>query len=255
MIRSPLSRTARQPLPGDCPVTWALIIANSLTFLLAYVGVGLLDGELVFTTSSFVQRPWTALTYPVIAGGQIFWILLSAYVLWLFGGSLERAWGPRQYGAFLTLVTIAPALGLWVGSVLTERGTVLFGLGLPLAAIIVTWTSINPSELLLAYFVIPIQARWLGVIVLVLTALSFPFALGIFALAGPAVGLWFLRLGRYGQLLPRRARSPARATRVREGERFTLNPIAALRRWRQRRRFRRLVRTLDPDEHPDQTVH
>jgi membrane associated rhomboid family serine protease len=254
MIRSPFRSAARQPLPGDCPVTWALIIANGLTFLLAFVGAGFPEGELVFTTRTFLQQPWTALTYPLVAGGGIFWILLSAYVLWLFGGSLERAWGPRQYSVFLALVAVASALGLWLGSWLTGRQALLAGLGLPLAGIVVVWTAINPSEVLLAYFVFPMQARWLGLIVLGLTVLSFPFPLGIFALAGPVAALWFLRLGRYAQLLPRGGRSHSRGTRAREQDRLTLNPIVLFRRWRQRRRFRRLARTLEP-EPPDQTVH
>ena len=137
---------------------------------------------------------------------------------------------------------------------LTGRYVLLAGVALPLASIVVIWATMNPSEVLLAYFVIPIQARWLGLIILVLTVFSFPPPLGIFALAGPAVAVWFLRWGRYGHLLPRGGRSPSRGARVREQDRRTVNPIVWFRRWRQRRRFRRLVRTLGPDS-PDQRVH
>lgn len=254
MVRSSFRPPARQPLPGDCPVTWALIIANGLTFLLGFVGAEFLQSGLVYSTGTLLQQPWTVLTYPLVASGSIFWVLLSAYLLWLFGGSLERAWGPRQYVVFLALVAVTSALGLELGSRLTGRDVVLAGVILPLASIVVVWATMNPSEVLLAYFVIPMQARWLGLIVLVLTVFSFPFPLGIFALTGPAVALWFLRWGRYGQLLPRRGRSPSRGARAREQDRLTLNPIAWFRRWRQRRRFRRLVRTLGPDP-PDHTVH
>ncbi len=254
MVRSLYRPTARQPLPGDCPVTWALIIANGLTFLLGFIGSGFLQSALVFGTGTFLQRPWTLLTYPLVAGHDVLWVLLSAYILWLFGGSLERAWGNRQYVVFLALVAVASALGVEGGSMLTGRHVLLAGVGLPLASIVVVWTTMNPSEVLLAYFVIPMQARWLGLIVLVFTVFSFPFPLGIFALAGPAVAVWFLRWGRYGQLLPRGGRSPSRGARAREHDRLTLNPIVWFRRWRQRRRFRRLVRTLGPDP-PDHTVH
>ncbi len=254
MVRSLYRPTGRQPLPGDCPVTWALIIANGLTFLLGFIGSGSLQNALVFGTGTFLQQPWTLLTYPLVAGGQIIWVLLSAYILWLFGGSLERAWGSRQYVVFLALVTVTSALGIEVGSMLTGRYVLLAGVALPLASIVVIWATMNQSEVLLAYFVIPIQARWLGLIILVLTVFSFPPPLGIFALAGPAVAVWFLRWGRYGHLLPRGGRSPSRGARVREQDRRTVNPIVWFRRWRQRRRFRRLVRTLGPDS-PDQRVH
>ncbi len=254
MVRSLYRPTARQPLPGDCPITWALIIANGLTFLLGFMGSGFLQSALVFGTGTFLQQPWTLLTYPLVARDHILWVLLSAYILWLFGGSLERAWGSRQYAVFLALVTVTSALGLEVGSILTGGFVQLAGVALPLASIVVVWATMNPSEVLLAYFVIPIQARWLGLIVLVLTVFSFPFPLGIFALAGPAVAVWFLRWGRYGRLLPRGGRSPSRGARARDQDRRTVNPIVWFRRWRQRRRFRRLVRTLGPDP-PDQTVH
>lgn len=254
MVRSLYRPTARQPLPGDCPVTWALIIANGLTFLLGFMGSGFLETALVFATGTVRQQPWTLLTYPLVAGGYIFWVLLSAYILWLFGGSLERAWGSRQYAVFLALVAVTSALGLELGSMLTGRHALLAGVGLPLASIVVVWATMNPSEILLAYFVIPIQARWLGLIVLVFTVFSFSFPLGIFALAGPAAAVWFLRWGRYGQILPRQKRSPSRRAQAREQDRLSLNPIVWFRRWRQRRRFRRLVRTLGPDP-PDQTVH
>ncbi|HVH31198.1 MAG TPA: rhomboid family intramembrane serine protease [bacterium] len=254
MVRSMYRPTARQPLPGDCPVTWALIIANGLTFLLDFIGSGSLESALVFYTGTVLQRPWTLLTYPLVAGGSIFWILLSAYILWLFGGSLERAWGSRQYAVFWALVAVTSALGLELGSTLTGRHVPLTGVGLPLASIVLVWATMNPSEVLLAYFVIPMQARWLGLIVLILTVFSFPFPLGIFALAGPAVAVWFLRWGRYGQLLHRGGRPRSRGARAREQDRLTVNPVVWFRRWRQRRRFRRLVRTLGPDP-PDQTVH
>jgi hypothetical protein len=155
---------------------------------------------------------------------------------------------------FLALVAVTSALGLELGSMLTGRHALLAGVGLPLASIVVVWATMNPSEILLAYFVIPIQARWLGLIVVVVTVFSFSFPLGIFALAGPGVAVWFLRWGRYGQILPRQKRTPSRRAQAREQDRLSINPVVWFRRWRQRRRFRHLVRTLGPDP-PDQTVH
>lgn len=229
-----------RPLPGNCPLTWAVLGANALTFLIAFVGGGASWSWLVFRTFTFPAQPWTILTYPLVAGGHILWLLIGGYVFWLFGGSLERSWG-RDYPAFLGLTTAATALALWLGAGLLGRGVTLAGLWMPLAASVVAWTAINPSERMLLYFMIPMQARWLGVVVVILLIFSLPFPLGGFALAGPAVAWWYVRGGRF-RLAGRLRRSAPHRPMARETARPTMNPIRLVERWRQRRRFRRMLR-------------
>lgn len=91
-----------------------------------------------------------------------------------------------------------------------------------------------------------VQARWLGVIVMLLVVFSFPFPLGIFALAGCGVAWWFVRDGRYRLTSVGRRRSRTR-WRLPE-ERRTLNPVRWFHRWRLRRRFMRLMKQADLGE-------
>jgi len=248
MVPRPLPK-----LPGSCPVTWSVIGAHTATFVLAFVGGGLW-GPLVFHTAGVVTAPWTLLTYPLI-GGDILWVLLGGYMMWLFGGSLERAWGRADYIRFLILVTAATALGLWAGASLLGRSATLVGLGLPLAAATVAWAAINPSERLLLYFVLPIEARWLAVGVAVLVFFSFPFPLGLFALVGCAGAWWYVRRGRLllvGSVGGRRARRASRRMGERE-RRVTLNPFALYRRWRLKRQSTRLMRGSAPRD--DEAIH
>lgn len=196
-------------------MTWALIGANLLTFLWAFAGFAV---PLAFDTVSVPVRPWTALTYPLVGSGSIIGVLLGAYAFWLLGGSLERAWGARDYVVFLTLVTLATALGVWAGAALLGEIVFLAGLWFPLAAVTVAWSAINPYERLLVYFAIPVEGRWLGVLAAVLVFFSFRFPLGLFALAGCGAAWWYARGGRYAT-----------------------NPLTAYHRWRRRREFRRLV--------------
>ncbi|MGH2348983.1 MAG: DUF1751 domain-containing protein [bacterium] len=232
-------------LPGDCPVTWALIGANAFTFLTAFLGFGGLWSRLVFHPAGFASAPWTALTYPLVAGGQVLWLLIGGYIFWLFGGSLERAWGRRDYLLFLALVAAVPAVALWLGGAVTGQVVALSGLWLPLAASTVAWATINPAERMLLYFVIPIEARWLGILVAVLVVFSYPFPLGVFALTGCAAAWWYVRQGRYGLFRGRRgaAWAPPRGRGERRGT--PLNPLAWIRRWRLRRQFRRLIDESD----------
>lgn len=242
-------------LPGSCPVTWSVIGTHAATFVVAYVGGGSLWVPFVFRSAEVVQSPWSLLTYPLIGGGGILWVLLGGYMMWLFGGSLERAWGTVDYIRFLVLVTVATAGGVWIGATLIGRVASLAGLALPLAATTVAWAAVNPSERLLLYFVLPVEARWLAVGAAVLVFFSFAFPVGLFALGGCAVAWWYVRTGRYAlsgglsggaiSRRPRRARGPERKR--------TLNPLALYRRWRLKRQFSRLMRgsTLRDDE----TIH
>ncbi|MGH2435813.1 MAG: DUF1751 domain-containing protein, partial [bacterium] len=115
-------------LPGDCPVTWAVLGANAVTFVTTFVTGARIWNPLAFRTAGLSERPWTAVTYPLVSDGQILWLLIGGYFFWVFGGSLERAWGRRDYIVFLALVTVAAALGLWLGAALLARVAFLSGL-------------------------------------------------------------------------------------------------------------------------------
>lgn len=238
-------------LPGSCPITWSVIGANAVTFVVAFVGGGALWEPFIFRASGILDAPWSILTYPLIGAGGIVWVLLGGYMMWLFGGSLERAWGAADYVRFLILITVATALGLWVGAMLLGRPAFLAGVGMPLAAATVAWAAINPSERLMLYFVLPIEARWLGLGAAVLVFFSFPFPIGVFALAGCAVAWWYVRTGRYflsGGSPRMRARRPGQPER-----RAPLNPFALYRRWRLKRQFTRLMRGQAWRD--DETIH
>jgi membrane associated rhomboid family serine protease len=238
----PLLPRRAPALPGDCPITWTLLAANAVTFLLGFVGLGVAP-PLALVAPRAPEAPWTILTYPLLGTGGVVGLLLGGYMLWVFGGSLERAWGRRDYLAFLVLVTAAPAVALWMGSLVTGRAAVLVGPWLPLAAAVVAWATINPHERLLVYLVIPVQARWLAVLAAVLAFFAFPFPLGVFALAGCGAAWWYAAGGRprLSRLAPPRAGRPA-AGRSREDRPAGWNPLERLRRWRRRRQFARLIR-------------
>lgn len=219
-----VTRKRFNSLPGHCPVTWALVLANGVTFLASFLGVPL---PLSFHPYTVAARPWTLLTYALDGSGSVVSLLLSGYVLWLFGGSLERGWLGRDYLRFLVLTTAAPAVGLWLAEVWLGRAAGLSGLWVPVAACAVAWSLLHPGERLLVYFAIPVDGRWIGILSAVLVFFSFPFPLGAFALAGCAVAWRYASGGRY--------RMQHVSVRV-------PNPLEAFRRWRRKREFLRLMR-------------
>jgi hypothetical protein len=215
----------RVNLPGDCPLTWAVVGANLTTFVLSYVGV---RWPLSFHPAAAAAEPWTLLTYALDGSGSLLSVLLSSYALWVFGGSLERGWLLRDYGRFLALTTAAPAAALWLAGMGLGMEVGLSGLWLPVAACAVAWSVVHPYERLLVYFAVPVEGRWIGPLSAALVFFSFPFPLGAFALSGCAVAWWYASGGRYGL---------GRGSRARLG-----NPLSAYRRWRRKREFRRLMR-------------
>jgi len=216
-----------------------LIGANVLTFLLIFSGVPVAE-NLAFDPIGLLSRPWIILTYSLVAT-DIVTLLLSSYILWLFGGSLERSWGGPDYVVFLVLTIAAPAISVWIGMLLTGLSVPLVGLWLPVAAATVAWATINPHERLLLYFVVPIEARWLGLVAAAVVFFSSRFPVGFFKLAGCGVAWWYARGGKYRLWALRRGELGGGRPQGRERS-VTFNPLDAFQRWRRKRQFMRLIK-------------
>jgi membrane associated rhomboid family serine protease len=134
------------------------------------------------------------MTYPLVTYGP-FSLLFAGYWLWVVGGSLERAWSTRRFLQFFFSITLLESLSLWLGSLLLTNlgafsGVALNGLWLPLAALTVAWCLLNPDQIVLFGFILPIQSRHLMWATFVITYFGFAYYqnapwLGFFALAGP----------------------------------------------------------------------
>jgi membrane associated rhomboid family serine protease len=117
---SPFDR-ARAWFGRDAPTTKILIVANLATLILSYASRGLLSSAaqaVAFRTDGVWQQPWTLVTYPLFAGGDLLGTLISALMLWWFGASLERAWGPRIFAPFFFALSAVFGLSIWLGSAL-----------------------------------------------------------------------------------------------------------------------------------------
>jgi len=145
------------PLP---PVTRALLLINvAVFFLLPLVGPGL---EAAFALWPLGPNfmPWQVVTYAFLHGSfnHLFFNMLG---LWMFGSELERVWGEKRFLQFYAASVLAAALTQLVvtgvmGSVYPTVGASggLFGLLLAFAMLF-------PNRIILLFFVIPMQARWL----------------------------------------------------------------------------------------------
>ncbi len=135
---------------------------------------------------------WQIVTYMFLHGsfGHLFWNML---MLWIFGGAIEAAWGPRTFLRYYLFCGIGGALASFVFSyhalTLGASGAI-FGLYLAYAMMF-------PDSTIYLYFLVPVKAKYLitGIALLQLASgLSGPSGIAYFAhLGGMAAGLVFFR--------------------------------------------------------------
>lgn len=192
---------------NNIPVTWVLIGANIVTFLITFFAMRApLSGGpfwwMTFSNATFPRLPWTIATWPLVASLDLLSLIFGC--LWAFSmcGSLERSWGTRVYALFMASTAAATALALYLGSLLLRVPVSAQGLWLALAAPTVAWCLINRNEVIRFNFVFMVPAKvlmwftmafaWFGV------SLSSGHPLiGLFALAGCGAAAWYTTKGRY----------------------------------------------------------
>jgi membrane associated rhomboid family serine protease len=111
------SITRRPPLMFSLPpVTQALIVINALVFLAEVVLGSSVTSLLALWPRGPQFMPWQMVTYAFVHAGLPH-LLFNMFGVYMFGGDLERVWGPRRYlGYYLTCALSAAATQLGVAS-------------------------------------------------------------------------------------------------------------------------------------------
>jgi len=80
------------------PVTRGLILANVAVFILeAMVGVNAMTAYLgLWPIGTGVFQPWQIITYGFLHG-SVMHIFVNMFALYMFGGQLERLFGPKRF--------------------------------------------------------------------------------------------------------------------------------------------------------------
>jgi len=234
---SPLRRGVAYDPTGVFPPTikW-LMIANGGVFVLDILLRGILAitlvGLLGLTPAWVIERGWVwqPLTYMFVHGG-FFHLLFNMFVLWMFGGEIERLWGSAEFLKYYVLCGLGAAalsfIGFYHSTVIGASGAV-FG-------ILIAFAMLFPNRYIFLWFLIPIKAKYLigGLAAIeILTGIS-GGGDGVAHLAhigGMVVGFaylkWWREGGPAGRLMTRWRRRQlevvqgggGRAPRVRESE-------------------------------------
>ena len=94
-------------MPPIPPITKALMLICTALFCLSLF-VPLTAWFALWPLDSGRFMPWQVLSYAFLHGGMghLFFNMLG---LWMFGGELERVWGPRRYMQMLAASTLSAA--------------------------------------------------------------------------------------------------------------------------------------------------
>jgi hypothetical protein len=169
---------------------------------------------------------WRLVTFLFVPphGGFLFfsdspiWTIFGIYMFWLVGTNLESHWGSFKFNVFYFMGMLGTLVAAFISHVPIGNGWLNLSLFLAFATVF-------PDETFLLFFILPVKAKWLGILDAVLLAYSFvtgfletKLAIG-FAFANYALffaGYW---LGWY----------KARNLRVRQAARREEMPLAQAR--------------------------
>ncbi|HET7595420.1 MAG TPA: rhomboid family intramembrane serine protease [Burkholderiales bacterium] len=101
--------------PSIPPITWMLLVANGIVYLLQ----GLLDPELVLWFALWPIHsggggmagflPWQLVTYSFLHGNLLH-LLVNMLALYMFGSDVERVFGERRFLAYYLVCVVTAAL-------------------------------------------------------------------------------------------------------------------------------------------------
>ncbi|MDB4916072.1 MAG: Peptidase rhomboid domain protein [Gemmatimonadetes bacterium] len=174
------------------PWVLRLLIANVFVYFVQQTVPGVTN-DLAFVPTQLFVQPWTLITYMFLHGsiGHLFFNMLALY---FFGSRVEDRLGPPRFFALYFISGIAGGLLSYVFSprypIIGASGAV-FGVSLAFARF---W----PRDQILIWGIIPVEARWLIVIMTAMALFGVGSGVAHFAHLGGFLGgyLYLLYLER-----------------------------------------------------------
>ena len=150
-----------------------IIIANAAVFFVMFI-LGLAK----FFTVYFGLVPklvwskgfvWQPLTYMFIHGGlgHIFW---NMFILWMFGMELENFWGKKEFWRFYIVTGVGSGVLTMLFSLNSQIPVV--GASGAIYAVLLAFGLMFPDRKIYIYFLIPVRAKYLVLLMGVITFIS-----------------------------------------------------------------------------------
>ena len=178
------------------PVTQSLLIANVAVFLLQQFMGPMVGWFALWPPSSGLFMPWQVLTYAFLHGGLTH-LAFNMFGLWMFGGELERVWGPRRLLAFYTVSVLTAAAAQLVVTAVLGSNVPTIGASGGLFGLLIGFAMVFPRRTITPLLPpIPMPA-WLfvtlyGLIELTLGVTGSASGIAHFAHLGGVLGGWLV---------------------------------------------------------------
>ena len=160
------------------PVIKYLLISNIAVFLLQYFFLGMLKsgntaiGDVfiknfaLFTIDSPFFKPWQVFTYQYLHGGFSH-LFFNMFALWMFGMELENLWGSKTFFIYYTVCGVGAGLAnILIAPLFTNiaPNVPTVGASGSIYGVLIAFGMIFPNRLIYIYFMLPIKAKYLVVI-------------------------------------------------------------------------------------------
>ena len=186
---------------GITPVVKKLLVANIAAFVVAILaprlGIGGAIGWLELRPYLAIHRLalWQLVTYLFLHDG-FFHIFFNMWALWMFGSELERTWGARRFTFYYFLTGIGAGLTVLLLNPSSMAPTV--GASGAIYGLLLAYGLLFPNRMILFFFLFPIPAKYLVMILGAIELLSELSLQGdgishLAHLGGLAVGFLYLR--------------------------------------------------------------
>ena len=184
-------------------VTTKLVIISVVVFVLQLLFLDRFIGYLGLVPAFAVKKLWLwqFVTYMFLHGG-FFHLFFNMFVLWMFGGEIEKYWGSSEFLKYYFVTGIGAGI---TNCVFTLPSTVpTIGASGAIFGLLLAYGMAYPDRYIYLYFLIPIKAKYLvlilGAIELLALAINTPGGDGIarFAhLGGLLFGYVYLKKDRF----------------------------------------------------------
>lgn len=186
---------------------------------------------------------WRLFTFliPVNDMRQIFYVFLKAYIFYMIGNTLERAWGPFRLNFYFfsgVLYNIIGALIVYLITGINILGPLGMYISAPLdliySSMFFAFAALYPNTQFLLYFIIPVKVKWLAIIsgayylYTIINMVSSNYFLGIVPIVASLANfvIFYLSTRNYQRISPREFDRKAKFRRQMKEGRNTGNVVS-----------------------------
>jgi membrane associated rhomboid family serine protease len=150
-------------VPVPRVVKLLLIINVALFFLPALLGIrqedliqqfGLVPGE-VFLGGKI----WQLFTY-MFLHGSFFHVAFNMLMLWMFGSSVEHAWGSRDFSIYYTICGVGAALTQWGVDLIWNSSAPMIGASGAVYGLMLAYALMYPDRIIMLGLIFPMKMRY-----------------------------------------------------------------------------------------------